>query len=248
MTKEQPMISLKDFASKEGLAEDNIRRYLENGAIKGEKKGGWFRDEWYISTEELDRLKLNPEFKTRRTKAKEERKAQKAARKFDPAASSTALAQLLTPDSDDGGEESAAAKTAWINDYRRTVKAIAEEFLRPLLERLEVQSILLEEKDRLIQEQAAQLRLLPDFRKQAEAGQAVAQEKERVARELQEKLDQSEQKSREAEVQLSESEQQLAVLRSQKETELNELRAELGELHMELTKLRNPWWKKLFQI
>jgi hypothetical protein len=247
MTKEQPMVSLKDFASKEGLAEENIRKYLENGEIKGEKKGGWFRDEWYISPEELERLKLNPEFKSRRSKAREERKAQKVAKKFDPAASSTALAQLLTPESEDG-EESAAAKSAWINDYRRTVKAIAEEFLRPLLERLEVQSILLEEKDHLIKEQAAQLRLLPDFRKQAEAGQAVAQEKEREARELQEKLDVSEQKSRESEVQLTETEQQLAVLRSQKETELNELRAELGELHMELTKLRNPWWKKLFQV
>jgi hypothetical protein len=247
MTKEQPMVSLKDFAAKEGLAEDNIRKYLENGEIKGEKKGGWFRDEWYISPEELEGLKLNPEFKSRRNKAKEERKAQRAAKKFDPAVSSTTLARLLTPDSEES-EEAPAEKTAWINDYRRTVKAIAEEFMRPLLERLEVQSILLEEKDILIKEQAAQLRLIPDFRKQAEAGRIAAEEKEREARALHDKLEETEQKSREAEVQLTEAEQQLALLRSQKEMELTELRAELGELHMEVTKLRNPWWKKLFQV
>jgi hypothetical protein len=247
MTKEH-MVSLKDFAAKEGLVEENIRKYLEDGKIKGEKKAGWFRDEWYISPEELEQLKLNPEFKSQRRKAREERKVQRITKnKFDPAATSTALASLLTPDSKDG-EEGSAAKSAWINDYRRTVKTIAEEFLRPLLERLELQSILLEEKDRLIQEQAAQLRLLPDFKKQAEADRIVAEEKEKKARELQDKLDESERKTREAEVQLTESEQELATLRSQKETELNELRAELGELHMELTKLRNPWWKKMFRV
>src|SRR5271170_450292 len=162
----EELVSLKELASKEGLSEDSIRRELERGQIKGEKKGSWFKEEWFISTEEVDRLRLNPDFRTQRQKLKEERDAKRTARKVTPTLSSTTITSLLEPDSKDGESPS---KKPWQNDYRQRVKTIAEELVRPLLERLEMQAILLEEKERFIAEQSTYLRLIPDFKKQAEA-------------------------------------------------------------------------------
>ena len=51
---------------------------------------------------------------------------------------------------------------------RETVKALAEELVKPLTERLEQQAIALQEQQKVIEEKDRQLRLLPDFQKQAE--------------------------------------------------------------------------------
>src|SRR5262249_34828561 len=58
---------------------------------------------------------------------------------------------------------------AWIGDEREKLKIIVEQVMQPLVEKISSQAALLAEKDRIIEEQATQLRLLPDLEKQASA-------------------------------------------------------------------------------
>jgi chromosome segregation ATPase len=236
-------VSLRELSLKEGLAEESIRRHLETGNIKGEKRNNWFRDEWFIATDEVDRVRLNPEFKTTRQRLREERAAKRSAAKVDPTLSNSTLSSLLGPDV----KADAGAAPSWQNDYRQRVKIIAEELVRPLLERLEAQAVLLEQKERLLAEQGAYLRRLPDFKKQAESQRMLLEEKDQAVDALKQRLQTAEEREHQSEVQLNEVEQELAIVRSQKEEEVALLLSKLEESQAEVNRLKTPIWKKVLR-
>ncbi len=77
---------------------------------------------------------------------------------------------------------------SWPHNFRHRAKTVAEEFLGPLLHRLEVQAMVIREKDLLIAEQAAQLRLLSDFQRQRQEDQEKLTVKEKELNELRESV------------------------------------------------------------
>jgi hypothetical protein len=224
----QEMLSLRDAANQAGLSESAIKKQIRNGHIKGEKRNYLLWDEWYVSADDIDRLRVQ----------------RKMAGKS--LVSATAIAALLEPEivladvpkiEGDSPEDA-----AWLTKYRHSVKAVAEEFFRPLLERLEVQAMLLEEKDRLIEEQAIKLRLLPDLEKRAQEQKLIFAEKEKEALALKESLEAEEKLRAQIELQKTEAEQELANQRAKKQ----EMALEIAALESQIVELKRPWWKKLF--
>jgi hypothetical protein len=162
---------------------------------------------------------------------------------------------IASPNSVLETDKATADEEAW-TEYRSRAKSVAEEFLAPLIRRLELQASLLHEKDLLIAEQAAQLRLLPDFQRKTEDSVRLAKEKEKEATELRQKMTWERQKSliklsawqmKHLQVQrkIRDTEDELALLQDQKETEVNELRCQLKDLQAQLSEQHKPWWKKI---
>jgi hypothetical protein len=143
------------------------------------------------------------------------------------------------------------------NDYRSIAKTVAEEFLAPLLSRLESQAALLAERDKLISEQAAQLRLLPDLQKVSEEQRKLAEQKQQEALQLKQnlqwerkkcliKISAWQMKHIKVERQLKAVEQKVSVIQEQADSEVNYLHCQLTQLKAEMLKANKPWWKKIF--
>lgn len=152
----------------------------------------------------------------------------------------------------------AAARPEVWTEYRKRAKTVAEEFIAPLLQRLEFQANLLHEKDLIIEEQAAQLRLLPDYQRETEEWAHYAQEKERETFELRQsltwerkkaliKLSSWQMKHIRVQKQIKDTTEELVALQTQKETEVNYLHAQLTQLQSQLAELQRPWWKRIFR-
>jgi hypothetical protein len=115
---------------------------------------------------------------------------------------------------------------------------IVEQCVRPLVEEVKAQALALAEKDRIIEDQSRQLRLLPDFQKRAEDEKARAEE-ERKAAELRA-------------LEIEALNKQVAAIEEEKrqlEYKANEAAAlanDLQVLKQTVEKLQAPWWKKLF--
>ena len=136
--------------------------------------------------------------------------------------------------------ESPEAKAGQGNEPRFTseFQAIVEQCVRPLVDEVKAQALALAEKDRIIEEQNRQLRLLPDFQKRAEDERELA-EKER----------------REAELRALEVEalnKQIAAIEAEKQqlaakaAEATALAADLQMLKSKVEEIQKPWWKKWF--
>jgi len=115
---------------------------------------------------------------------------------------------------------------------------IVEQCVRPLVEEVKAQALALAEKDRIIEDQSRQLRLLPDFQKRAEDEKARAEE-ERKAAELRA-------------LEIEALNKQVAAMEDEKqqlEAKANEavsLATDLQTLKKTVEKLQTPWWKKIF--
>lgn len=130
------------------------------------------------------------------------------------------------------------------------------------MERLEAQTAALIEKDKIIAEQATQLRLLPDLQRQAEVEkqqaakeresvQLVAHERDALKRQVA-ALEEEKVKAAalEEKIQSLEAEQALAAVTTEKLTEveqaLADLKAKDEALRKELEKAKRPFWEKWF--
>lgn len=102
------------------------------------------------------------------------------------------------------------------------MKAFISELMNPLVKRVEEQAVVLQEQERIIEEQKTQLRLLPDLQSK--------EENERKAREL-------------AELELVALKKQIEALQKEKE-ELGTTAQKAAELEKEIETLKAPWWKK----
>lgn len=117
-------------------------------------------------------------------------------------------------------------------------QAIVEQCVRPLVEEVKAQTLALAEKDRIIEEQSRQLRLLPDFQRQAEEERQRAEE-ERKAAELRA-------------LEIEALNKQVAAIEEQKReleekaNQANALVSDLETLKATVEKLQTPWWKKWF--
>jgi hypothetical protein len=255
------LVSIREAAAVAGVDVELLRREIEGGSLKGEKQKGWFFDEWFVHSSEIEGLKA-------RKKSRPHSKSQTP-----PPQSKTSLALPPTPplesfwqevDSPQPGQPEAPSNVEgvadWREEYKNVTKRVAEELMRPLLERLEVQTIALQEKDVLIESQRQQLLLLPDYQLREEQNRLALATKEKQLDLFETKLDLLEEKFTietellksdllEKEILVNEKAQQaheLAELVSLKDCEQAILKAQLLEMESVIENLRQPWWKKLF--
>ncbi len=150
-----PLLSVKEAAQLLRLDERSVRERLINGQLKGEKKSQGLREKWFVYKGSVD-------------------SALEKQQGFigDP----IGLEEVtLEPESVDSREEPKHLEDEdsidWIELNRDRVKSLAEEIVRPLMEKIESQTEVIYEQKRMITDQERQLRLLPDLQKQAEKQQ-----------------------------------------------------------------------------
>ncbi|MDR3613685.1 MAG: hypothetical protein P4L53_08960 [Candidatus Obscuribacterales bacterium] len=254
------LISIREAAAVAGVDVELLRREIEGGSLKGEKKNGWFFDEWFVHSSEIEGLKA-------RKKSRPHSKSQETTPQ-----PKTSLALPPTPplesfwqevETQPGpSEESSKVEGAhdWREEYKNVTKRVAEELMRPLLERLEVQTIALQEKDALIESQRQQLLLLPDYQLREEQNRQALATKEKQLDLFETKLDLLEEKFTIETAILKSNLLEKDALVNEKVLETNELtelislkdceqailKAQLVEMENLIEDLRQPWWKKLF--
>jgi hypothetical protein len=109
---------------------------------------------------------------------------------------------------------------------------IVEQCVRPLVEEVKAQALALAEKDRIIEDQSRQLRLLPDFQKRAEEERKAAELRALEIEALNKQV-----------AAIEEEKQQLEA----KANEAVTLATDLHALKETVEKLQAPWWKKMWQ-
>lgn len=260
------MLTVKQVAAALGIDERSVRDKLMLGTLKGTKKTVGQRDQWFVHQRDLDaelaRRGLNPINQPREASGAEARvtghslnfsptepslagsEAQVVVEQA-PADISVDAEEVIAEFSDRTDTEQAPDRTErsglWTDDLEKKMQETAEAFMRPLIERVEILTREAMEKDRVIEEQREQLRLLPDLesqkakllsdieaeRKASEIQFAKAAEKEAEARALEEENEKLKQKAEEA------------VLSA----------AKLEQLEREIQQLKQPkpsFWKRLF--
>jgi hypothetical protein len=138
-------------------------------------------------------------------------------------------------------------ETSWGEKEREKIKQIAEEFMRPLLEKIDSQTKELAYRE--IELNDLKVKLLPDLEKQAEAERKVAELKELEAEALRKQIAalQAEQKNAEEDrLRAKALEQTISELQTQKDSEILEMQKRMDEMAQQLSKNSESWWKKWF--
>lgn len=154
-----PLLTVKQAAEMLRLDERSVRERLINGQLKGEKKSIGLREKWFVYSGSIEAAvaKQQGNFSpdaidpTDVTIEPEEENS-----------TATDSEAVDFQDFNDDAEE-------WVQQNRDKVKVLAEEIVKPLMEKIESQAEVIFEQKRAIADQERQLRLLPDLQKQAES-------------------------------------------------------------------------------
>lgn len=222
------MLSVKEAAAMLGCDERWIRERLNQGQLKGEKKTIGMKEKWFVYKGEIDAALARKGF-NHPTPAPQIN--------FEPLIDEPVDAESFeTSDADNQNVRE------WLGVERETMRMLAEEMVKPLLETIKEQTAFLGEKERIIQEKDRQLRLLPDLQKQAEAERKAAESKALEVEALKKQIAAVEEQRQVAE-------QQTALLKSEKEAEAKAVQEQLAALALQLQELQKPkqsWWQKWF--
>lgn len=213
-------ISVKEAAAALGITPRAVTYRLEKGQLKGTLgKNEFGVPEW--------RIYPNKEILTGINKSSEE--AVNSQINFEP--DDVIEAESVESPEAPAGEES---EPRFSNEFQ----AIVEECVRPLVDEVKAQALALAEKDRIIEEQNRQLRLLPDLQKRAQEEREHA-ENERKAAELRA-------------LEIEALNKQIAAMEEdkreleEKASQANALVQDIETLKATVEKLQAPWWKKWF--
>jgi hypothetical protein len=232
-------ISVKEAASALGLSNRAIIYRLERGQLNGHQSPNPYGvNEWriYPTKEIAQKLRLGNE-------------AEATEINFEPVGEQAVDAESVMEEM--SAENS--SQTSWIESERQQLRLLAEEMMRPLLDTIR-------DQERRLEDQSRQIKLLPDFEKQAEverkAGELKALEAEALRKQISalhveqeaaaearlkmESLEQAlEQSKRDAEVEIQR-------LTAEKEAQLSEVQEQLKALADTVQDLRKPFWHKWF--
>lgn len=229
-------LSVKEVADVLGISPRAVLKRLNNDQLRGTRRSNKFGvEEWSVYPN------------------KEIRAALESAGKIDileaeyVAANETESVPVDAYEADDEVNDERPA--GWYSDEREKVRIIAEELIKPLSLRIEQQAIALNEKDRIIEEKDRQLKLLPDFEKQAENERKAAELKALEAEALKKQIAALELEKQEAEAakeRAVELEKALEQLKAEKEEKEQAVEQKLAAVQQQLEKLQQPWYKKIF--
>lgn len=227
------MVTAAEAAAALGIDARTVREKLASGEWKGEKRMIGMKEKWFMFRGELDR-----QLERLRIIRPEERvSTQGLENVFDE----TEISDLETIDVNPSPGGTILETKAVAAD----LQVFVHECMKPLLEEVKQQAIALAEKDKIIEEQKAQLLLLPDFemqkmqllkridaeREAAEIHLAKVAEQEELAQILVKDVEKFRLEAEEAQKKAED-----AALSLQK----------LQLLENQIEQLRQPWWKKWF--
>ena len=214
--------SVEEAANILGTTDRTVRRMLNAGKLAGSQHMDKGKLVWRVHATKEILQKVTPSIE-------------------DPIETDATVVESMAPDDEPDVTES------WRQDTTGRATAAVDEFWNQLAEKF-LEKI--EQKDQAIgalkvelSEKDRQLRLLPDLQKRLQdeqdqrnlaAQQSVALEKQIEAMK---QLSDEEKSALEAKLQISEE---------QKLEEINSLKNELLSLRSEVSKLKKPWWQKLF--
>lgn len=237
-------VTVKEAADALGLTTRAIISRLSKGDLKGTQKNNAYGvKEWriYPTKEIAQKLKLDQE-------------SDVADNNFPPLEDAIDAEAVIE-------EDEAYSHQSWIAEERSRLQELAKDMLGPLTQELMAPLLqTIRDQERQIQDQSRQLKLLPDFEKQAEAERKAAQLKALEAEALAKQIEALQEKNAEAEkakeqVTLLEetlAERQLATeaemekLKAEKESELKAVTEQLSALSQTLNEMKRPWWQKMF--
>lgn len=215
-------ISVKEAAAALGITPRAVTYRLEKGQLKGTlNKNEFGVPEWRIYPNKEIMAGLNSQPETTTTTGPIN---------FEP----EDVVEAESVDAPDGPEATTQTEPRFATEFQ----TIVEQCVRPLVEEVKAQALALAEKERIIEDQKRQLRLLPDFQRQAEQERQHAEE-ERKAAEL---------RALEIEAlnrQIAAMEQEKSELVT-KAMEASALASDLQLLKSKVEELQKPWWKKFF--
>lgn len=215
-------ISVKEAAEALGIGPRAVQYKLQNGDLKGTRaKNQYGVHEWRVwPTKEIaEALKLK--------QGDGETTADEI--NFSPNESETVDAEAI---SDGEGPKGIDEPTSWRDVEMERLEIMAEKLVKPLAERIEVQAVAMREQEKVIEDQKRQLRLLPDFQKQAEDERKAAQLRAMEVEALNKQI------------------AALEVERLAKELKLEKvetLESQVAALNEQLQRFQQPWWKKMFK-
>src|SRR5262249_14784942 len=154
----QRLLTLREAADALGMDERAVQAELVAGQLKGEKKSTWLQDKWFVYKGEID-----DRLGKKQTEPKGANKEKSGSKQLPAAdqAISVDLKTLMGPTTKQTSSEDEVR--IWLATERERLKLIVEQVMQPLVEKIATQAQSLAEKDRIIDEQAKQLKLLPDL-------------------------------------------------------------------------------------
>ncbi len=229
-------VTVKEAADALGLTTRAITSRLAKGDLKGtQKTNAYGVKEWriYPTKEIASKLKLDLD-------------SDVAENDFPPLEETVDAETIFE-------EVQESQHQTWVEEERSRLRLLAEEMMKPL-----VDTCLAQEKQ--IQEQSRQLKLLPDYQKQAEderkaahlkAVEAAALEKQIVALKAEkEESDKVKEQVAALEQTLEEKERaknaEIEALTAEKDAQLKAVEEQLASLSQTVQDLKKPWWQKLF--
>ncbi len=229
-------VTVKEAADALGLTTRAITSRLAKGDLKGiQKTNAYGVKEWriYPTKEIASKMKLDQD-------------SDVAENDFPPLEEAVDAETIYE-------EVQESQHQTWIEEERSRLRVLAEEMMKPLVETIRSQ-------EQQLQEQGRQLKLLPDFQKQAEderkaahlkAVEAAALEKQIEALKAEkEESDRAKEQVAALEQSLKEQErvknEEIEALKAEKEAQLKAVEEQLSNLSQTVHDLKKPWWQKLF--
>lgn len=229
-------VTVKEAADALGLTTRAITSRLAKGDLKGtQKTNAYGVKEWriYPTKEIASKMKLDME-------------SDVAENDFPPLEEAIDAETIFE-------EVQQSEHQTWVEEERSRMRLLAEEMMKPLLDTIRTQ-------EQQLQDQSRQLKLLPDFQKQAEDERKAAHLKAVEAAALAKQIEalQAEQaeaeKAKEQVVALEQTleEQErtknaeIEALKAEKEAQLKAVEEQLATLSQTVQDLKKPWWQKMF--
>ncbi len=215
-------ISVREAAAALGITPRAVTYRLEKGSLKGTlSKNEFGVPEWRISPNKEIMSGLN-----------KEEAVETVPLSFEPAD----VVEVESVEAEHGGQRIEESETRLSNEFQ----TIVEQCVRPLVEEVKAQALALAEKDRIIEEQSRQLRLLPDYQRRAEREREHA-ETERNSAELRA-------------LEIEALNKQIAVMSEERQaleakaSEATALSEDIKALKNKVEELQKPWWRKWFSV
>ena len=229
-------VTVKEAADALGLTTRAITSRLAKGDLKGtQKTNAYGVKEWriYPTKEIASKLKLDLE-------------SDVAENDFPPLEETVDAETIFE-------EVQESQHQTWVEEERSRLRLLAEEMMKPLVETIRAQ-------EQQLQEQGRQLKLLPDFQKQAEDERKAAHLKAVEAAALEKQIDALKAEKEESEKvkeqvaileqTLEEKERaknaEIEALTAEKDAQLKAVEEQLATLSQTVQDLKKPWWQKLF--
>jgi hypothetical protein len=221
-------ISVKEAASALGITPRAVTYRLDKGQLKGTlSKNDFGVPEWriYPNKEILKGLGDATSVET-------------SSISFEPG--DVVEAETIEPAQKPEGNDSDEQRTTYTADFQ----TIVEQCVRPLVEEVKAQALALAERDRIIEEQGRQLRLLPDLQKQAEEERRAADLRALEVTALRKQIDALGLEKEQAEEAANQARSKLQSTEALKA----EIQEQLQGMRSELEKVKQPWWKKWLSL